>query len=51
MSRIRRSDFPTQKQPRGQAAEHSPDDRRHKHPAGEPGMDDARRSEKHHHKR
>lgn len=44
MTRTTRAGFPHQKNPRGNAMrDHSPSDRRHAHPAGQPGMDAARR--------
>lgn len=52
MTRASPPGSPIQKNARGNPAhDHSPDDRRHRHPAGEPGMDEARRAEKHHGKR
>lgn len=51
MTRTIKYGSPIQKQPRSHSARHSPDDRRHAHPTGQPGMNAARKVEKHHHKR
>lgn len=52
MTRPRGPGVPVDKNPRANPKhDHSPDDRRHHHPADQPGADEARRVEKHHHKR
>ncbi len=52
MTRSRAPGAPTQKNPRrNPARDHSPDDRRHGHPAHTPGADEAREVEHHHRKR